>query len=96
MACSAYVKWKIVAGALVLGFFFLLAGVAKMVNTVFRVEWGSLLNPVLSLYYIWCALLGKDTPDSPTVAECWLALGVLAVLLALVLERKIRPVEVIK
>lgn len=107
LASSALVKWRMVAGALVLGFFFLLAGAGAMVNAVLRVTWGSLLNPALAMYRIWCDMLGVDPP--PGLAElvggrgsrhldtavCIAILVALAVLLALVLRRKLRPVEVI-
>ncbi|QOY88811.1 ABC transporter permease subunit [Paludibaculum fermentans] len=96
LACSAYVKWKIVAGALVLGFFFVTAGVASMVNAVFRVDWGVLLNPAKAMYVVWSDMLGADPPDGPGSLACAAALLVLVGLLGLVLERKLRPVEVIK
>ena len=45
MAASAYVKWRIVAGALTLAAFFVLAGAAELLNAVLRVEWASAFNP---------------------------------------------------
>lgn len=95
LACSAYVKWRIVAGGLVLGFFFILTGVAQMVNAVLRVGWGSLLNPARSHYILWSAMLGVDLPPGPGVWPCVIVLTVMALALALVLERKLRAVEVI-
>jgi ABC-2 type transport system permease protein len=95
LACSAYVKWRIVAGGLVLGFFFILTGVAQMLNAVLRVGWGSLLNPTRSMYIIWSAMLGEKLPPGPGVWECVLMLAGMAVVLGLILERKLRPVEVI-
>jgi ABC-2 type transport system permease protein len=95
LACSAYVKWRLVAGGLVLGFFFLLAGIAGMLNAVLRVEWGSLLNPSRSMYIIWSSMLGVEPPPGPSVWACVSVLAALAVLLGLILERKLRPVEVI-
>lgn len=96
LASSAYVKWKIVAGALVLGFFFVTAGVSQMVNAVFRVDWGSLLNPARAMYVVWSDMLGAEPPDGPGSVACAIALLALVGLLCLVLERKLRPVEVIK
>lgn len=105
LASSAYVKWKIVAGALVLGFFFVTAGVATMVNAVFRVNWGTLLNPAKAMYVVWGEMLGVDSTvvglssrgyDGPGSVACGIALLLLVGLLGLVLERKLRPVEVIK
>lgn len=96
MACSAYVKWRIVAGGLVLAFFFLLAGAAEMVNGILRVEWASALNPGRAMYTVWCALLGADTEIAgPGPVPCAIALAVTALLLIWVLERKLRPVEVV-
>jgi ABC-2 type transport system permease protein len=95
LASSAYVKWKLGAGALILGFFFVLGGVAKMVNVIFRVNWGTLLNPAEAMHRIWCSMLGVDPPSGPGTPECIVAISVLLLLLLLVLARKLRPVEVI-
>ena len=43
LASSAYVKWRVVAGAVILAFFFVLTGAAEMINEVFRVTWGHIL-----------------------------------------------------
>jgi ABC-2 type transport system permease protein len=95
LASSAYVRWRLVAGALVLGFFFVLSGVAQMVNMVFRVTWGALLDPYRAAYRIWCFLLSVDPPEGLGLTESAAALVVMALLLVLVLERKLRPVEVV-
>ena len=44
MASSAYVKWRVVAAAVSLAFFFILTGVAEMINNVFRVTWGHVIE----------------------------------------------------
>jgi ABC-2 type transport system permease protein len=95
LACSAYVKWRIVAGALVLAFFFVLGGVSLMINGVFRVTWGHALNPAWGSYRLWCALFGVDPPQGPGTLTCILALTCMVLFLAAVLNRKLRPVEVI-
>ncbi len=95
LASSAYVKWRLIAGALILGFFFLLAGAAAMVNGVFRVEWGNILNPAKAAHSVWCGLLGVEIPVGMDLWSSAAALALIVVLLALVLERKLRPVEVI-
>jgi len=95
LTCSAWVKWRIVAGALVLGFFFILAGVSQMVNSILRVEFGTLINPTRAMYIIWSAMLGVEVPSGPTPWECVSVLAALVVVLAMILERKLRPVEVI-
>ena len=95
MASSAYVKWRVVAGAVSLAFFFILSGVAEMINGVFRVTWGHAIDPAWSVNRIWCALLGVDPPVGPGAAASLWALAVTIVLLVVVIERKLRPVEVV-
>jgi len=95
LAGSAYVRWRVVAGGLVLGFFFILAGISVMINGVFRVTWGHALNPAWAANRLWYAMLSVDPPAGPGVTACASALAAIILLLALVLERKLRPVEVI-
>lgn len=97
MTSSAYVKWRVVAGALVMAFFFVLTGVGQIVNQVLRVQWGSLLSPGYLMLTIWGRLLGVETPweGGPDATECMLALFVLIGVLLAVLLRKLRPVEVV-
>jgi ABC-2 type transport system permease protein len=95
LAGSAYVRWRVVAGAFVLGYFFLLSGVSLMINGVFRVTWGHALNPAWAVNRIWCAMLSVDPPEGPGLAACASVLAGMILLLSWVLERKLRPVEVI-
>jgi len=95
LACSAYVRMRLIAGGLVLGFFFVLAGMEQVLNQVLRTNWATLLNPSRASYYIWSGLLGVEVPEGPGVLECALALAGMIALLAWILERKLRPVEVV-
>jgi ABC-2 type transport system permease protein len=95
MASSAYVKWRIVAGALVLGFFFITAGAAELMAAVLRVEWAQALNPGRAFVYVWRSMLGLENASGPDTATCLLSLLALAAFLAAVIARKIRPVEVV-
>jgi len=90
------VKWKIVAAAVSLAFFFILSGVAAMIDAVFRVTWGHIIDPVWSVNQVWCALLGIDPPEGPGAGASALALAVLVLLLVAVIERKLRPVEIVR
>jgi ABC-2 type transport system permease protein len=96
MASSAYVKWRVVAGAVSLAFFFILAGVSEMIDEIFRVTWGHVLDPAWTVNRVWCALLGVDPPEGPGTAASILALSSFVLLLVLVIERKLRPVEVVR
>jgi ABC-2 type transport system permease protein len=95
LAGSAYAKLRVVAGGIVLGFFFILGGASAMINTVFRSTWGSILNPTWATRRLWYAMLDVDPPAGPGVWACILALAAIMFLLLLVLGRKLRPVEVI-
>ena len=95
LASSAWVKLRGIAGGLILGFFFILSGIAAMVNGVFRGTWGHLLNPSWTVERIVYALLGMEAPDGPGAAAAILAFLVILFLLAFILERKLRPVEVV-
>ena len=95
MASSAYVRWRVIAGGLVLGVFFVLAGAAQIAHVVLRVDWVWVLNPARNVYQVWRTLLGAEPLEGPGAAVCLVAVAVLVVLLLLVLERKLRPVEVV-
>src|SRR5918993_1754086 len=94
MASSAYVKWRVVAGAISLAFFFILAGIAEMIDNVFRVNWGHVIDPAWAVNRVWCTLLGVEPPEGPGALASLVALAVFVATLVLVIERKLRPVEV--
>jgi ABC-2 type transport system permease protein len=95
LASSAIARVKIVSGALVLGFFFILSGASVMINGVFRVTWGHALNPSWASRRIWCFLLSVEPADGPGEVVCAAVLAGIVVILGIVLLRKLRPVEVI-
>jgi ABC-2 type transport system permease protein len=95
LASSAYARLRIIAGAIVLGFFFILSGAGVMINGVFRSTWGYAINPTWATRRLWYALLNVDPPEGPGVTACTIAILVIMLLLILVLERKLRPVEVV-
>src|SRR5215203_3227663 len=88
MASSAYVKWRVVAGAVSLAVFFILTGVAEMIDTVFRVTWGHVLDPAWAVNRVWCTLLGVTPPEGPGTGPSMLTLAAFVLLLVLVIERK--------
>jgi hypothetical protein len=95
MASSAYVKWRIVAAGVSLSFFVVLSGVAEMIDSVFRVNWGHIIDPAFSVNQVWCAWLGIQPPDGPGAGASALALAILVALLVVVIERRLRPVEIV-
>lgn len=96
MASSAYVKWRVVAAAVSLAFFFVLTGVAEMIDEVFRVSWGHALDPAWAVNRVWCSLLGVEPPPGPDALTSLLSLTGFILILVFVIERKLRPVEVVR
>ena len=102
LASSAWVKWRIIAGALVLAFFFVLAGASELVSAIFRDEsgarasWGQLLNPSMLIRRIWIDMLGIDNDRVPELLPALVVLSLLLAALLAILERRLRPIEVIK
>jgi ABC-2 type transport system permease protein len=95
MASSAYVKWRIVAGALVIAVFFVLAGATTLTDAVLRVKWALMFNPAQAMNQVWRAMLGAEPIDGPGAFACLTIMGSMAAILLLVVHRKLRPVEVV-
>jgi ABC-2 type transport system permease protein len=96
LAISAWVKWRIAAGALLLGIFVAGAGFGSALNQIVRTQYGSLLNLTQVMYTIWSELFGLAPDTGLTVEEAW---GVVAVVCAgcvWLLGKKIRAFEVVK
>jgi hypothetical protein len=89
------VKWRIVAAAVSLAFFFILSGVGEMIDNVFRVNWGHIIDPAWSINQVWSVLLGVPPREGPGAAASAAALLVLTLILIVVIERKLRPVEIV-
>ncbi|MFB3778525.1 MAG: hypothetical protein ACE141_12985 [Bryobacteraceae bacterium] len=95
LASSAYIRWRVVAGALILAFFFVLAGASEIVHQILRVEWSALMNPASAMSRVMHPMLGLESPEGPGALASAVSLAVIAALLGWVLERKLRPVEVV-
>jgi len=96
LACSAWVKWKIAAGALVLGIFFAGAGFGAAINGVMRTSNGSLIDLTQVIHTIWSDLLRYDSGSDMPVPQAWGVLLATCVLCLWLLARRVRPFEVVK
>src|SRR5882757_1754750 len=96
LALSAWVKWRIVAGALLLGMFFLGAGFARAINAVLRTQQGYLVDISQLVSIVWHDLF-REASDPPfSVAEASIALLVFTTFCLYLLMRKVRANEVVR
>src|SRR5258707_14378907 len=96
MALSAWVKWRVVAGALLLGVMFLGAGFGEAVNAVLRTQSGYFLNIVYLMGTVWRSLFRINAEGSISPAEAWIALLVYCAICLALLVRKVKAFEVVK
>ena len=96
MALSAWVKWRIVAGALLLAVLFFGAGLAEAINAVMRTQSGHFINLVFLMKTVWTYLFRIDTGQSMSSAEAWIALLFYCGICLALLVRKVRAYEVVK
>lgn len=97
LALSAWVRWRPVAGALLLGVFFVGAGFGAIVNQVLDTRWGHLLNVggMMSTVADWLFGVQNRTIDFP-VPGAFVGLGVVCALCLLLLSRKLKAYEVVR
>lgn len=96
MALSAWVKWRIVAGALLLAVMFFGAGFGQAINVVLRTDSGYLFNIAYLMGTIWNALFQIDSDHSIPVAEAAFALLAYSGVCLALLMRKVRAYEVVR
>ena len=96
LALSAWVRWRIVAGALLLGLFFFGAGFGRAINAVLRTQQGYLIDLSQLVSIIWHDLF-RDVGEPPlSVTESWIALLAFTSFCLYLLMRKIRANEVVR
>ncbi len=95
LALSAWVKWRIAAGALILGVFFAGAGFGSAVNAIVRTSYGSLLDLRQVISVIWAHLF-RDVSATAEISAgaAWGALAGAAAVCLWLLARRIRAFEV--
>lgn len=96
MALSAWVKWRIVAGAMLLGVMAFGAGFAEAVNAVMRTQAGHFFNVAYLMSTVWKVLFQVDMENSIPVVQAWVALLVYCAICLGLLMRKVRAYEVVR
>jgi len=96
MALSAWVKWRIVAGALLLAMLFFGAGFAEAINAVMRTDVGHFVNLAYLMRTVWNSLFQIDVEHAIPVVEAWIAILIYCAICLGLLLRKVRAYEVVR
>jgi ABC-2 type transport system permease protein len=96
MALSAYVKWRIAAGALLLGVLFLGSGFAQAINRVLQTQQGYLIDVSKLIHIIWQDLFHDSGERALPAGEAWFGLLAFAALCFYLLMKKVRANEVVR
>jgi ABC-2 type transport system permease protein len=96
LALSAWVKWRVVAGALLLAVFFMGAGFGSAINGVLLTQQGYLIDIARLISIVEVSFFRDGTPQSFSPIEASIALLIFASCCLLLLMRKVRPNEVIE
>ena len=96
LALSAWVKWRIAAGALLLAVLFMGSGFAHAINSVLQTKQGFLIDLSTLTSIIWQSLL-YDSSDMPfPSSEAWIALLAIAGCCLFLLMKKVKANEVVR
>lgn len=98
LAISAWVRWKIVAGALMLVVFFLGAGLGAAINQAMNTTRGSWLDIGANITRVWWELFDIEMPlgrDTIPNQEAWASLILFCAVALWLLWKKVRAYEVV-
>jgi ABC-2 type transport system permease protein len=96
MALSAWVKWRIVAGTLLLAVIFFGKGFGEAINAVLRIDSGHFVDLVYLVATVWANLFSLDNERTITASQAWIAILVYCSICLWLLMRKVRAYEVVR
>jgi ABC-2 type transport system permease protein len=96
LALSAWVKWRIAAGAMVLGVMFFLAGFGQAINAVLRSNIGYYINPGALITRVCASLFGLEPPIDISAGSAWIGLLAMCGVCLALLAKKVRAYEVVR
>ena len=96
LAISAWVRFKPAARGALFAIIFILAGLAQAVNAVTRTSFGDLIHLVRAINSVVMSLFGAPTPSGLPVSLNWFTLAGVTALSIWLINRKLRPHEVVK
>ncbi len=95
MALSAWVKWRVVAGALLLAVMFFGAGFAQAINAVMRTDAGHFFDVGYLMAAVWMNLFKVDVERAISASQASIAIVVYCLFCLWLLLRKVRAYEVV-
>jgi ABC-2 type transport system permease protein len=96
VALAAWVRWKIAAGALLLGVYFAGAGFGTAMNAILRTNNGALINLSSIIATIWSQMFRIEAASGVSAANAWTALAIVCVVCAWLLYKRVRAFEVVR
>jgi len=96
MALSAWVKWRIVAGAMLLAVMFFGAGFAEAIKLVMRTDAGHFFDLRYLMETVWTNLFLVDNELAISAGQAWIAILVYCLFCLWLLMRKVRAYEVVR
>jgi ABC-2 type transport system permease protein len=96
LALSAWVRWKLVAGALILAVMFLSSGFATAIWAVMRTQAGRYIDPAFLVTLIYARLFDYRFNSDISVASACIALVVICSFFVFLLQKKVRAFEVVR
>ena len=96
LAISAWVRFKPAARGALFAIIFILAGFATAVNGVTRTSYGDLIHLIRAINSVVLSLFGAPTPSGLPVAFNWFTLAATTALSIWLINRKLRPHEVVR
>ncbi len=94
LALSAWVKWRLAAGALLFGVFFAAAGFGEAINQTLDVKSGDLINLTKVIQTIWRGLFRQPLRDGLSAFSAWEVVLTLSAVCLLLLAKKVRAYQV--
>jgi ABC-2 type transport system permease protein len=95
LALSAWVRWKVIAGFMMLVFFIAGDFFSLLVRGFFRSDWGELADANELVMIITARIFGITPPDGPPFFACVAALALMAGACLFLLNRRIRAYQVV-
>jgi len=96
LAISAWVRFKPAARGVLFGIIFILSAFGRAVNGVTGTSLGDLVNLGRAISSVVLAIFGASTPSGLPVIFNWLTLAVVTALSVWLINRKLRPHEVVR